>query len=874
MGEAAANLIDLNPYLAAIMLVVDILEWTGIIPDPIDLLIQAFAGRPRALSTIQVGSTLAKARNPAARVWGMEILKMLRNRDIVLSSSNAADQHLIGQTRAQFIANLTNAGFTPAQAKQAADTIETKLEHLGPLEYQALNHAPDAAAHIWGDQNWRTLYNEGIQKYDPVEHPKISENDYATRYALQRARVEDMLTLWIAPIPPPPGWPTGPGGGGGGGGGGGPGPGTQEIDWQPLIDGLCKCFSEDIGTPISEPLALLAQALPALKDFLNWEAVNNIKVDLDKLIECVCKDIPNAIAKAADATSVRDLLEKMIDRMDRSNVLADLPPDEWNHYVERFQLPAEFAGVIQGSGGPSTRAGVELLKLATSRGSAAWDKLRFGAKYEVANSLFPLLENVGIAYKGLMAKYGATLRDDAAAVWNTLKPIFLDIIQGASTAAEELPKAVLEITTTLVMRDGIPNPETAEDIGFRVLGFAFLVGQIVHFGVDIFSKVFWPVSSVFSHNAEIAVELLGYEAITREIHQAFFRNAFGQHQRYRYQRQFRPTRPNAATAAEMFSRRIIDEGTFASLAADNGYHPAFEKALAENSYRAVSPFLVARELGLINADVAALVDLLRFQGLREKDVQPTIDGLTNAGLLRILTPLIGQIVTSASKGLMSDAEISAAFDALNVTHQAQQILMQHIATVRHEKLTTEFKSELDIMVADGAITLDEYRSQLQALGLQSEEISVYSGIADAKLQRKVLTEEARAASEAARDVARHNIEAAIVSFRKGEIEATTLAGLLATQGLNPLQVAAHTALAVVQTKPTRKVGSTPSPFVQKQQTTALEIKAAIESYKKGLTATETLRARLSELGMPDGQITAEIAYLDALSAKKVAAPGP
>src|SRR6202035_3565565 len=40
--------------LAAVMLVLDVLEWLGVIPDPIQALFSLFTGRPRQEATVQV----------------------------------------------------------------------------------------------------------------------------------------------------------------------------------------------------------------------------------------------------------------------------------------------------------------------------------------------------------------------------------------------------------------------------------------------------------------------------------------------------------------------------------------------------------------------------------------------------------------------------------------------------------------------------------------------------------------------------------------------------------------------------------------------------------------------------------------------------
>src|SRR5271157_4475846 len=83
-------IISLSPW-TVFFFVIDVLEFLGVIPDPIDLILQQFAGRPRELDTINMSGWLQNSVHPGARLWGVQLLRTLQDFDIVTSSSDAGD---------------------------------------------------------------------------------------------------------------------------------------------------------------------------------------------------------------------------------------------------------------------------------------------------------------------------------------------------------------------------------------------------------------------------------------------------------------------------------------------------------------------------------------------------------------------------------------------------------------------------------------------------------------------------------------------------------------------------------------------------------------------------------------------------------------
>src|SRR5271154_2336567 len=82
----------------------------------IDELVAVFSGKPRAQDTLTVAGRLARGGNPAATLMAVQIHRNLSQNNIVLSSSSAADQKILGAIRKQGEGMLVAQGATQARA--------------------------------------------------------------------------------------------------------------------------------------------------------------------------------------------------------------------------------------------------------------------------------------------------------------------------------------------------------------------------------------------------------------------------------------------------------------------------------------------------------------------------------------------------------------------------------------------------------------------------------------------------------------------------------------------------------------------------------------------------------------------------------------
>jgi hypothetical protein len=265
---------------------------------------------------------------------------------------------------------------------------------------------------------------------------------------------------------------------------------------------------------------------------------------------------------------------------------------------------------------------------------------------------------------------------------------------------------------------------------------------------------------------------------------------------------------------------------------------------------------------------------MRFGGFRDQDIDVFINAMVQRGLQPLRQAVINETVTLAGEGLLSDSDVSSTLQAQNLSDDAIKLINQHIALRRLHTMARETKIELTAAAKNQLITLDDYASNLAAIGYADAEVQIARNTVAQYLTAK---EERAAERELAQEEARVqalNVRQAQQSFKRGEINSAVFAAELAAVGLAPDRIAAYTSLAAVLNEPTLRAGTTLSAFAQKEASAKLAIKALSEEYRKGQLDEPTFRAGLAANSMGAADIDATVAYLNALSIKAASAATP
>ena len=186
-----------NPYWAAASAIFEIAQLAGM-PNPLDVMIQAFTGRPKQVATIQIAIRLLNTRNPVSRLWGIEIAQYLKQDDAVLSDSHPAVQKIFGGFRKQFIDGLEKQGVTKIRALEIAHTAYTEAAQAGlKAEPELLRAQPDWLR-PYGDPAINQIYDRAVTRLDQKHLTEAQINHRASVDTMRYATLKELASIrWV-----------------------------------------------------------------------------------------------------------------------------------------------------------------------------------------------------------------------------------------------------------------------------------------------------------------------------------------------------------------------------------------------------------------------------------------------------------------------------------------------------------------------------------------------------------------------------------------------------------------------------------------------------------------------------------------------------
>jgi hypothetical protein len=181
-----------------------------LVVDIVQGLISLFSGKPRAQDTITVSTRLMHSKNPSGYILGASWMRLLQDRDIVLSSSDPRDQHLIGQARRNAIDGLAAQGVAAERAKQLIDNVELHTTSATQPLPAELTAPLRAGTQIVGPGR---LADDYMQHYNQRVRAGDSPNAAAKKamhWVIENSRLADLLQVTVragdgtSPSPQPP----------------------------------------------------------------------------------------------------------------------------------------------------------------------------------------------------------------------------------------------------------------------------------------------------------------------------------------------------------------------------------------------------------------------------------------------------------------------------------------------------------------------------------------------------------------------------------------------------------------------------------------------------------------------------------------------
>jgi hypothetical protein len=905
--------IDLTPGLQEIMFVVDVLEWLGIIPDPISLLLSLFAGRPREQATAQVIQRLEKSPNAAARLWGIELSRLLTEDDIVISSGGGAQQ-ILGAIFAQFVSNLVSQGVSQARAGAIGVNALSRAAQAGaPLEQELTVPVPPGYF-IIGPQTVLDTYNAGLA--DGTQLGKIGADltKFAERYVYQHvpfwalAKIGFSQTNPTPPAPqpsPPPGSPGGPGLPGpqppspaptptpGPGGGGQPvltipPPPAPDPNGDELTD-CCNLTAtylwwmaqavvtwglQNSGAGESPCCTLIAQQLVAL--------TNQVSIAIGLLTSSAPpaggtfdpSTIVAALASIAaaipgpgpDLTGPLGDIAKAITAA--GGATSSAPPTDVSGIVQQLTNLVREGDVKQPILDYLTQQGYMSGSDAQVLAGADWgDALVTIFRTYGWNAMRWALSLIGIQWNGRTFVLGPIpteilnivtgfvfkgLTFERNTIWELLTPL-LNTFQSALTPTAAGPIGSIGVDENTVIADAATLA-----LNLRVTGAA--VG-LVDPGLAV----------ELNEITKVVTAIMAVEELTKGKLAALINNGISKVADMRAKAIFRQELPGAGALAGLAARGLIPADLLDGIIGFTGLPPQLQDATEQAAYGGISARQLIRLLPTGLFSQADIADELTFGGMRQASQHRYLLAAPYLATATYRNQLRTEIEISYVEGLIADGDIASQLDSIEQNTDRDSLILQKLNLQKQIAFAKRLESEYATLFKAGVIDDATYRSYLEGIGLQPDAVNSLAAVAEAASNATLHRKEISAAAALARATAAEERKAAVKNFVDGITDPLLLAAALVGTGLTPTQAAAWVDVAVLQ-----KAGglrwiyglqlAAPQAALLRQRATALadqrkRLQITAKQYVDGLTA----------MGIPASYINALHAAADAMITPKTSA---
>lgn len=905
--------VDLTPGLQEIMFVVDVLEWLGVIPDPISLLLSLFAGRPREQATAQVIQRLETSPNAAARIWGIELSRLLTEDDIVISSSGGASQ-ILGAIFAQFVSNLVAQGVSQARAGAiGVNALSREAQAGAPLEQELTIPVPPGYF-IVGPQTVLDTYNQGLADGTQLGKSGTDLTNYAEKYTYQHVPFWALAKIGFSQTDPSPPAPTPTPQPGSPAGNGLPGPQPPSPSptptpgpgggGQPVLTIPPPPAPDPNGDELTDCCSLTATYLYWIAQAVSTWGQSNSGATPSPCCTLIAQQL---VALTNQVSIAIGLLTSTAPpgggTFDPSTIVSAL--DGIASAVSTLTPPTAVAP--PSSGEPPTTpappapapAPIDLSQIV-----AALNKI-FGT-IDTPIGLFQQLATEGYLDPEYVpfAEQGATAPMGVAAAftrdWNLIRGLaksFLGADIGPPGAAAAAPpkgptSLTAALTTYLKTSDSIIAPilEPLIDVVVGQLapgGFVSIGNVGVPLDAPVESAVAvaltagivgWLVSFIgidagepLAHIAELIAGAIGFEELKDVRIAPLVRNGIAKVADMQAKAQFRQELPGAGALAGLAARGLIPSDLLNGIIGFTGLPPQLQDATEQAAYSGMSARQLIRLLptGLFtNADIA---DELTFDGMRPASQHRYLLAAPYLATATFRNQLRTELEAAYVAGLISPADISSQLDSIEQNTDRDSLIVQKLDLQKGILFAKRLESEYATLFKAGVIDDATYRSYLQGIGLQDDAVNSLAAVAEAASNATLHRKEIAAAAQLARATAAEERKAAVKNFVDGIGDPLVLAAALVGTGLTPTQAAAWVDLAVLQ-----KAGglrwiyglqlAPAQAALLRQRATAL----ADQRKRLQITAAQYVNA-LQAMGIPASYINALHAAADAMITPKTSA---
>ena len=881
-----------------------------VILELIDELVSLFTGKPRAQDTLTVAKRLGRGQSPVAHLMSVQISRNLDQNNIVLSSSSAADQKVLGDIRKQAELMLEQMGTPAARAKLVVDEVWTQTQSATQkLPVELDQPIPNGLLMVGPQQvqlDYINHYNSRIkQGFDPLKAGQL-----ATNWVLQNSKLGDLgkIVIRMKPLTILPGNPC-----------------LAGEHWDPVTMGcvpntppppppqpppMQPCFPSDQGGQgdeltdglncVAENLGILAYYIPYILTALGGNTANSDPVTCTQLTTQVAQvtyelaQIAINIANSGTGTPAPIDLTPVVSAIGNLVLAVDAIPAASAALATALAAPLNsIAESISKGTGTDITPIVDQLKQMVSEGDVAnstfqWlqqqgfltpEDLQLYQGLGWADSFFAMIRT--FAYRAItnyLATFGISTGPGGVSIANPVQTIAKDVavvfngvLAAGDTAITPTVNSTIDVIRKMLTPPGATQigvinvdptaPVTAAiSIALAAAGAAWLLSFA---GID--------EGESLTRIAEIVAGAVGFEELRDVVLGPLVRNGIGKIAEMQAKAIFKQEIPGTSALTGYVAMGLMNAQRAQAIAQFNGTPDELYPIMLAAAYRGLNARQMLRliETGLFSD--AEIADELTFSAMRPASQARMLRAAPYLATAPQRSTLLSAIEAAGAAGLYSDAELISQVDSAEQNDDRDSLILSRVHLLQLVAETKALEAEYTTLYKAGLMADAAFRANLEAIGLQPFMVTIVAAKAEAQanatLAKQTLAAE-RALERATEAKAR---TAAVNNFTAGNIDAAGLLAALLLTGLTAVQAAAWVDLAIL-----RKAGGlrwiyglqlTPSAATLLRQ----RVSALVDQRKRLQITDLQFVAQLQALGIGDRYVNAIQAATDALITPKTSA---
>ncbi len=246
------------------------------------------------------------------------------------------------------------------------------------------------------------------------------------------------------------------------------------------------------------------------------------------------------------------------------------------------------------------------------------------------------------------------------------------------------------------------------------------------------------MSSLWSNNAVLLVELLAYEDIRKNLHGPYWEASIGANRKYQVNQKFRPYVPGTGPALGQYARRKITDTQVDQLLAYAGVRADYVDSTKATAFRPLNPRQLTNLYTDAPFDRTQVQTLLEDSGISDANIPVLLDAYEYKSVSSLRQSYVASVERSAVLGTITEAELQSDLTGIGYSNTAINLILLTVSQKRLDTILTLYRREIDTLYSTNQLTDAQYVASLTAAGMDTSLADGYYGIATAKLHGKEL----------------------------------------------------------------------------------------------------------------------------------------